>query len=103
MRTWPKTMADQGTTEQDINEIVSIRREKLQTLVDEGKDPFAQVQNLTAPADAAKILSCFEDTGRQPFRSIAGQNYFEADYGQGQLFSHFGRGRVRYRAMRGAT
>ena len=44
----------QGTTEQDINEIVRIRREKLQTLVDEGKDPFAQVR-FDRTADSAKI------------------------------------------------
>lgn len=37
----------QGTTEQDINEILRIRREKLQTLVDEGKDRFSK-SDLTA-------------------------------------------------------
>ncbi len=83
----------QGTTEQDINEIVRIRREKLQTLVDEGKDPFAQVR-FDRTADSAKILSCFEElegtvqtiAGRIISKRIMGKaSFFHILDGEGQI------------------
>ena len=89
----------QETAEQDVNEIVRIRREKLQTLVDEGKDPFKQVK-FERTTDSAGILENF-DKMEGSIQSIAGRIISKRIMGKASFFiSSTERGQIQGYARR---
>lgn len=77
---------NEAANEQDYNELVAIRREKLKALQDAGKDPFA---NTVWPQSdfAAEIKENFVDLpeGEEPRRVCMAPHDVQARDGQGQL------------------
>ncbi|MBR5409472.1 MAG: lysine--tRNA ligase [Clostridia bacterium] len=61
-----------GTEEQSLSELLQIRRDKLKTLVDEGKNPF-EITSYPVDSDAKTILASFKDEGSELKVRIAGR------------------------------
>jgi len=64
-------MSENNTPEQDLSEVLRVRREKLSSLVAEGKNPFV-ITKYDATHNSASILSTFED-GMELSVSLAGR------------------------------
>lgn len=59
-----------GTEEQELNELMKVRREKLTAIADKGLEPFGRKYNLTHHAQ--EIINCFNELENQEVR-VAGR------------------------------
>ena len=75
---------NEQTTEQDITEVVKIRREKLQALVEAGEDPFKQVR-FDRTANSVEILENF-DKMEGSIQKIAGRIISKRIMGKASFF-----------------
>ncbi len=72
-------------TQQELSEVLRVRREKLSKLVEEGRDPFAQTV-FERTSDSETVISSFEQMENQTVR-IAGRIMSKRDMGKAS-FSH---------------
>lgn len=79
---------EQMEPEQDLSEILRIRREKLAALRSQGKDPFA-ITVCERDTPAADIVNRFEELEGKDV-AIARPYYELARYGKGQLYGFAG-------------
>ena len=81
---------NQSTQEQDINQLLKVRRDKLKELQESGRDPF-QITKYDVTHHSLDIKDNFDSLeGKQVLEFGSWQNYVEACDGKGVILQYPG-------------
>ena len=78
-------MSEENKVEQELSELLQVRRDKLKVLQDEGRDPF-QVTKFNRTAFSSEVIENFEEMVEKPV-SVAGRIMSKRGMGK-VIFSH---------------